>query len=140
MVGHAVDDRDRLAALRQTLAGAVADLEVALDEIARLEQRLAAPPPPADLLPIREVKARLGLGDSTIYEMIADGRLPSVHLGRAVRVPADAVEALQRGITLVPRPPDAPSAQRTSRARPAHPGLLHQPSPRRPTPARLWHR
>lgn len=130
-----------LLGLRAWLTDLADQVATAADDVARLAAAMEAEPPPADLLPIREVKARLGLGDSTIYEMIADGRLPSVHLGRAVRVPADAVEALQRGITLVPRPPDAPpSAQRTSRARPASPGILRQPSPRRPTPARLWHR
>ena len=40
------------------------------------------------LLRIPEAAARLGLGRSTIYELIAAGDLPAIKIGRAVRVPA----------------------------------------------------
>ena len=43
------------------------------------------------LLRIPEVAERLSLGRSTIYELVAAGELPTVYIGRAVRIPAAAV-------------------------------------------------
>jgi excisionase family DNA binding protein len=45
------------------------------------------------LLRIPEAAARLGLGRSTIYELIAAGELPAIKIGRAVRVPASRLTA-----------------------------------------------
>ncbi len=36
----------------------------------------------------------LDLSRSTIYNMMADGRLPSFKIGRCRRIPADAVQSL----------------------------------------------
>lgn len=47
------------------------------------------------LLRPEEAAAVLGLGRSTIYELLRAGELPSVHIGRATRIPA---QALQRWI------------------------------------------
>jgi len=44
------------------------------------------------LLRITEVAALLGLGRSTVYELVQRGELPVIHVGRAVRVPAAALE------------------------------------------------
>lgn len=44
-----------------------------------------------ELLKIEEAAERLSLGRSKLYELIRDGTLPAVHVGRAVRVPARAV-------------------------------------------------
>lgn len=44
------------------------------------------------LLTVREAADRLGIGRSTAYELIARGRLETVHIGRACRVPVDAVD------------------------------------------------
>ena len=44
------------------------------------------------LLTVREAADRLGIGRSTAYELIASGRLETVHIGRACRVPVDAVD------------------------------------------------
>ena len=44
------------------------------------------------LLRPNEVQQALGLGRSKVYELIAEGELPVVRIGRAVRVPAAALE------------------------------------------------
>lgn len=43
------------------------------------------------LLRIPEVAKALGLGRSTVYEMIAKGELPVVRAGRAIRVSVAAI-------------------------------------------------
>jgi len=61
-----------------------------------------APPPtprletgPANLLmTIADAAIALGLGRSTVYELIGQGQLEVVHVGRSARVPTDAVRAL----------------------------------------------
>ncbi len=44
------------------------------------------------LLRASEVGTLLGLGRSTIFELLAAGELPTVRIGRAVRVPRQALE------------------------------------------------
>ncbi|UYQ62684.1 helix-turn-helix domain-containing protein [Streptomyces peucetius] len=44
-----------------------------------------------ELLTVPEVMARLRLGRSTVYDLIRSRRLTSITIGRARRVPADAV-------------------------------------------------
>jgi excisionase family DNA binding protein len=45
------------------------------------------------LLTVREAQDVLSLGRSKLYELIASGELPVVRIGRAVRLPARALEA-----------------------------------------------
>lgn len=45
------------------------------------------------LLRIPEVARTLGIARSLAYEMARDGRLPVVHIGKAVRVPRRRLEA-----------------------------------------------
>ncbi|MFE7584346.1 helix-turn-helix domain-containing protein [Streptomyces gardneri] len=45
----------------------------------------------AELLTVPEVMARLKLGRSTVYDLIRSRRLTSITVGRARRIPADAV-------------------------------------------------
>lgn len=45
------------------------------------------------LLKAAEVADRLSIGRATAYEMMASGTLPIIRIGRAVRVPARALEA-----------------------------------------------
>jgi excisionase family DNA binding protein len=48
-------------------------------------------PPAALLLTTLETAALLSIGRTTVYELIAAGELETVHIGRSVRVPTDAV-------------------------------------------------
>lgn len=46
-----------------------------------------------ELLTAKEVQALLGLGESKVYDMMARGELPSVRIGRLVRVPRSELMA-----------------------------------------------
>jgi excisionase family DNA binding protein len=46
------------------------------------------------LLTVREAAARLALREGTVRFWLADRRLPKVKLGRAVRIPREAIEEL----------------------------------------------
>jgi len=52
------------------------------------------------LLTVPEAATRLGIGRTKLYELIAGGKLRTVRIGRAVRIPASSViayvENLQR--------------------------------------------
>ncbi|MFE1909440.1 helix-turn-helix domain-containing protein [Streptomyces gardneri] len=45
----------------------------------------------AELLTVPQVMARLKLGRSTVYDLIRSRRLTSITVGRARRIPVDAV-------------------------------------------------
>jgi excisionase family DNA binding protein len=47
---------------------------------------------PSMLLRIPEVARTLGIARSLAYEMARDGRLPTIHIGKAVRVPRRKLE------------------------------------------------
>ena len=59
------------------------------------------------LLTVPEAARVLGIGRSTVYELIARGDLEVVHIGRSCRVPVSAIEAyierLQAGEAVTPR-------------------------------------
>ena len=44
------------------------------------------------LLTVREAQDVLSIGRSKLYELIASGALPVVHIGRAIRLPAKELE------------------------------------------------
>ncbi len=46
------------------------------------------------LLTIQQAARILNVGRSTVYNLIDDGRLEVVHIGRSARIPADSVSAL----------------------------------------------
>lgn len=48
------------------------------------------------LLTIEDAGKALGVGRSTIYQLIADGDLEVVHIGRSARVPVESVEGFVR--------------------------------------------
>src|SRR4051812_10581288 len=45
------------------------------------------------LLDVREAAQLLGIGRSTLYELIAAGQIEVVHIGRSARVPVAALHA-----------------------------------------------
>jgi excisionase family DNA binding protein len=47
--------------------------------------------PQLALLAVKQAAGVLNLGRSTVYRLIADGRLDVVHIGRSTRVPIDAI-------------------------------------------------
>lgn len=70
------------------------------------EQEGAREPPSAAaplLLRVHEAARLLGIGTTLAYELIGQGRLPHIRLGRALRVPRRALEehiaASTRGVT-----------------------------------------
>jgi excisionase family DNA binding protein len=50
------------------------------------------------LLTILETAALLSVGRTTVYELIGAGELETVHIGRSVRVPADALRRYISGL------------------------------------------
>jgi excisionase family DNA binding protein len=43
------------------------------------------------LLTVAEAAHRLGIGRSLLYELLADGQVESIHVGRLRRIPTDAL-------------------------------------------------
>ena len=62
-----------------------------------------------------EVAKMLGLGRSTVFAMMASGQLPTVRIGRAVRIPRAGLERWLREQTGDPDP-DPGTATRPARA------------------------
>jgi excisionase family DNA binding protein len=57
-------------------------------------------------LRVREVAELLGVSKTHIYEMVADGRLPSFRLGKSIRIDAsDIAELLRNKKPAVVQPP-----------------------------------
>lgn len=46
-----------------------------------------------ELLTPDQVAQRLGVGRTTVYELMGRGELPSLRIGRARRIPSSAVDA-----------------------------------------------
>jgi len=44
------------------------------------------------LLRLPEAARALGIARSTLYQLLAAGALPTIHIGRAVRIPAKALD------------------------------------------------
>src|SRR5579871_1100229 len=89
----------------------------------------------AQLLTIPEAARVLSIGRSTLYELIADGRVSVVHIGRSARVPLVALVEFVRGLSSnVSAPAYAQSASLTALPSSGQP-LVPAPSPG-PTHAR----
>ena len=68
---------------------------------------------PPILLRAEEVAILLGLGRTKVFEMLAAGELPTVRIGRCVRVPRTRLDAWVRERT-------RSSSERTPETRPVH--------------------
>ena len=81
----------------------------------RLQPVAPSPPSPPQPLPesrpvgllmtIADAALALGIGRSTLYELIGRGQLEVVHVGRSARVPADALRSLVERLR-AEEPPD----------------------------------
>ena len=49
------------------------------------------------LITVAETMRRLSLGRTKVYQLLAEGRLQSVKIGRSRRVLAESLEAIARG-------------------------------------------
>ena len=67
--------------------------EPAIPTRGRQRQQLATQERAAQrlLLTVSEAAHRLGIGRSLLYELLADGQLESIHVGRLRRIPIDAL-------------------------------------------------
>ena len=59
---------------------------------------------PASLVTVVEAARALGLGRSKTYELIATGELEVVHIGRAARVPVEAIDEFVQRLRTPPKP------------------------------------
>ena len=58
----------------------------------------ASTPPSPKLLTVRQTAAALSVGVRTVWRQISTGELPCVRIGKAVRIPVEAVERfIERG-------------------------------------------
>lgn len=54
-----------------------------------------------EFLTVKQVSERLQLSKSFLYELLASGRIRSVKVGAARRIPADAVREFVASLTLI---------------------------------------
>jgi excisionase family DNA binding protein len=103
------DTADQLAAaIRQIIDDAVRAALRPQQVPARLPPDPPKPvdePPPARVLyPLKEIQQMLGLSRTTVYQLLSDGQLPSVTIGRRRFVTAGALNAYVEGIGWTSRP------------------------------------
>jgi excisionase family DNA binding protein len=96
------DSADHLAAaIRQVVADAV---QAALRANPSPQLKPEPPmlvdewPPGRRLYPIKEIQQRLSVGRSTVYQLVSDGQLPSVKIGRRRFVTAVDLNAYIEGL------------------------------------------
>jgi excisionase family DNA binding protein len=85
------------------LAEAVVELDAAKAELADLAALALSSPGPEggqgpQLLTVSQTAALLGLGQSTIHQMIRDGRLGSCKIGNSRRIPMTEIETFVSGL------------------------------------------
>ncbi len=64
-----------------------------------LEESRTRWPPDRILYPLKEVQQRLSIGRSTVYQLMGNGQLPSVKIGRRRFVTAAALETYIEGLS-----------------------------------------
>jgi excisionase family DNA binding protein len=58
---------------------------------------MSVPSDDREMLKVREVGAQLRIGRNQAYELVRSGALRSVRIGRAIRVPVEALEEYKAG-------------------------------------------
>jgi excisionase family DNA binding protein len=58
---------------------------------------MSVPSDDREMLKVREVGAKLRIGRNQAYELVRSGALRSVRIGRAIRVPVEALEEYKAG-------------------------------------------
>jgi excisionase family DNA binding protein len=72
----------------------------------------------SELMTVAEAAKALGIGRTKAYELVAAGEIPTLRIGRAVRVPRGALRAwidAQTGEPRVVRHTEGPGVRRTVR-------------------------
>jgi excisionase family DNA binding protein len=98
------DTADQLAAaIRQLIDDAVQAALRAQQPPAPLPPEQTKPvdelPPSRVLYPLREIQQKLGVSRLTVYQLLSNGQLPSVKIGRRRFVTATALSAYIEGLT-----------------------------------------
>jgi excisionase family DNA binding protein len=98
------DSADHLAAaIREVFADAV-QAALTANSSPRPRPRPEPPtpvdewPPERRLHPIKEIQQKLSIGRSTVYQLVRDGQLPSVKIGRRRFVTTAALNAYIEGL------------------------------------------
>ena len=99
----AVPTQELVARIEARLSAAVVELEALGAEVAELAgMAFASPPSEGDsgplLLTVSQTAALLGLGQSTVHQMIRDGRLGSRKIGGSRRIPRSEIESFISGL------------------------------------------
>ena len=89
---------DLVARIEGRLADAVAELEALKAEVAELAALACTPrfqegSGSPQLLTVSQTATRLGIGQSTVHQMIREGRLRSFKIGNSRRIPLSGIEA-----------------------------------------------
>ena len=90
-------------------------------ELRPQEERDTEPGAGCLLLDSRDVARLLGIGRSKVYMMLALGQLPTVRLGRCVRVPRPALERWLEAETVMPAMGSGSNPTLPGRLRPRRP-------------------
>lgn len=62
-----------------------------MTDLVERRESLAKPDDPLMLLTVKDVEVALQLGRTRTYELVRSGELPVIRIGRAVRIPRDAL-------------------------------------------------
>jgi excisionase family DNA binding protein len=93
------DTADQLAAaIRQVIDDAVQAALRAQPQMPPRESVKEEPPPRRRLYPLAEAQQKLGISRTTMYQLLSDGQLPSVTIGRRRFVTSTALSTYVDGL------------------------------------------
>jgi len=95
-----MDGADALQPLRQALEAHLESLEKIQSALEEFEETISGAAPhrsqergALQLLSVHEVCQQLGMGKSWVYRRLGSGEIPSVKLGRSIKIRRDDLEA-----------------------------------------------